>query len=358
MLASYLVYQQYYNFLNGHGNHIQSQQTPTHTNQDGTHSPPNGHYGGKAGEISPNNLPYFTGPFVGRVEEVQNITHNLLYSKNMVHIFGLPAVGKSTLAVHVGYEMTTRRFAVRYINIDETHIFILPHETEPIKAEDHFRTTSNALSEGIGDIALPLYSPTEKRYISTSTLGLIEWAKGLSNNTLLILDNCDSLLVKKMESFIEFLGTLNKASPFLLIVTTSRLKVTLLDRFMNYKLKPLSNQSAIELLQSFTITLNDSKTINDLVAGIPLALRIVGSLVSDTQPSGLIITKLKRNLIGTLTPGDIRPQKEKMRPVLQLSYNYLDTSNQECALYLSHFPGMKQDYKFSAKAILVIQMNA
>ena len=355
ILTSYL--HQHGNSLNGHGNRMESQQTP-----GSIHTPPNGgvnHFGGKASAISPNNLPYLTGPFVGRVEEMQTVTRNLLYSKNMVHIFGLPAVGKSTLAVHVGYKIATHRFAVRYINVDETHIFSLkwPHEDElwnSIKTEDHFQTSSDALSEIYGDITLPLYSDTEKKYISTSAQDLIEWAKGLSNDTLLILDNCDSLLVNRGKKFIELLDTLNKASPFLLIVTTSRLKITLLDRFKQYKLRPLNNQSSIELLQllSDTITLNDRETINGLVDGIPLALKIVGSLVSDEQPPSRIITQLKQNLIGTLTPEDVRPEREKMRPVLQLSYKYLNTSNQECALFLSHFPG-----SFSHEAALQILGN-
>ena len=83
------------------------------------------------------------------------------------------------------------------------------------------------------------------------------------------------------------------------------------------------------------MTLNDSRRVNGFVGGIPLALKIVGSLVSEMQ---LIIRELEQNLIDTLTPEDVRPETEKMRPVLELSFKYLDTSIHECALYLSHFP--------------------
>ena len=299
----------------------------------------------KTNEVAPNDLPHFPKPFIGRDKEVEHIVRLLPFAEHshtkMVHIFGLPAVGKSTLAVHVGYEMARRGIAVRYINADETHVF--KNHEHNIVTESHDQRTSSALSKRVSDIELFWYSHTNKKYVSTSPQGLIEWAKGLSNETILIIDNCDSILQSNatQKKFIESLGDLNMASRFLHIVTTGRLKISLLDGFKLYKLKPLDNESAIELLQSVSdaMTLNDSRTVNELVGGIPLALKIVGSLVSETHPSDLIVTKLKENLIETLTPEDVRPEREKLRPVLELSFKYLDTDSQECALYLSHFPG-------------------
>ena len=278
-----------------------------------------------------------------------------------MHIFGLPAVGKSTLAVHVGYEMASRGVAVRYINVDETHIF---KSHEHIVTENHDQRSSatsgrrssatSALTNRVSDIQLSWYSHTDKRYVSSSPEGLIQWAKGLSNDTILIIDNCDPLLQSNVtqKEFVRMFSDLNIASRFLRIVSTSRLKVRLLDGFKLYKLKPLDNESAIELLMSLSdvITPNDSRTVNGLVGGIPLALKIVGSLVSETELPNLIIRELNENLIKTLTPeGTGRLQTGKMRPVLELSFKYLDTDTQECALYLSHFPG-----SFSHEAALHI----
>ena len=69
-------------------------------------------------KIAPNDLPHLPGPFVGRDEDVNNVT-NILFSAHsvvqMVNIVGLPAVVKSTLAIHIGYEMASRVVAVRYI---------------------------------------------------------------------------------------------------------------------------------------------------------------------------------------------------------------------------------------------------
>lgn len=195
--------------------------------------------------------------------------------------------------------------------MDETLIFM---SDEHIVTKNYDERTTRALSKRISDIELSWYSHAEKRYVSTSPQGLIQWAKTLSNNTILILDNCDPLLQNNATSktFIEMLDHLNKASHFLRIVTTSHLKGRLLDGFKPYQLMPLDNESAIELLQSLSnVTLNDSRRVNGFVGGIPLALKIVGSLVSEMQPPELIIRELEQNLIDTLTPEDVRPETEK-----------------------------------------------
>jgi len=111
--------------------------------------------------------------------------------RKMAHIFGLPVVGKSTLAIYVGHEMAKYGVVIRYINMDETLIFINDEHTVTKHYDE--RTTS-ALSKRVSDIELSWYSHSEKRYVSTSPQGLIQWAKALSNNTILILDNCDPLL--------------------------------------------------------------------------------------------------------------------------------------------------------------------
>ena len=307
----------------------------------------------KTTQVAPNNLPYFAGPFVGRDNDLRNITYLLFHSlAKMLHIFGLPAVGKSTLVVHLGHKMVSRGVAVRYINMDDSHISKSSDISEPVQTVVNDWKASKELVVS-SNITLSWYSPSQKEFVSATTQALIEWAKGLSNTTLLILDNCDSLLkinTERKNSFLRVLDALSKASPYLHTVTTSRLKLTLLDA-KPYKLKPLDSEFAIELLQLSApiVTLNDSRTINELVDGIPLALKIVGSLVSITRPPNLIVKELQQNLIQTLTPEDIRPETQKIRPVLRLSFNYLYIDTQECALYLSNFPG-----SFSQEAALHI----
>lgn len=50
-------------------------------------------YSHKSSEVAPNNLPHLPGPFIGRDENVEDITHLLHFDKHshtkMAHIFGL-----------------------------------------------------------------------------------------------------------------------------------------------------------------------------------------------------------------------------------------------------------------------------
>ena len=126
----------------------------------------------KTSEVAPNNLPDLPGPFIGRGKDVENINHLLHFAEHshtkMVHIFGLPAVGKSTLAVHVGYEMARRGVVVRYINAEETHLF---RSHEHILIESHDLRSTRALSKRVSDIELSWYSHTEKKICFNLTTG-------------------------------------------------------------------------------------------------------------------------------------------------------------------------------------------
>ena len=79
----------------------------------------------RSGRIAENNLPHIPGPFVGRDSDLLNISHTLLHSRytniKTVGIYGPPAMGKSTLAIHVGYEMAMNGIQVRYINVNDAH---------------------------------------------------------------------------------------------------------------------------------------------------------------------------------------------------------------------------------------------
>ena len=106
-------------------------------------------YSQNARKIAPNDLPHLPGPFVGRDEDVNKVTNILLSTHSvvqMVNIVVLPAVGKSTLAIHIGYEMTSHGVAVQYLNLDETHIFKSLDESKSIIPEQHDKKPKEALA--------------------------------------------------------------------------------------------------------------------------------------------------------------------------------------------------------------------
>ena len=307
--------------------------------------------------IAPNNLPYVRGHFVGRDSELQEISHMLIHSTHsgvaMVSIYGAPAVGKSTLAIQVGHQLASHGIVVRYVNVNEAHhLFVGTSET--VNGEPSSSTTTNISSQstditlhstGPGSVlAIPWYSYTEKEYVLTSPRKLMEWAKALVNDTLLILDNCDDLLQRNKIQESKFKGmlrTLLEASNYLRIIVTSRAKLLLVGGFRSYPLKELDPTSAVHLLQlqSSLISNEEGKVIAELVGNNPLGLAIVAGLVNEKiRPPCSIIEDLKQRPIETLNRA-ILPESQQIVNVLQLSYKYLHGKLQMCSQYLSHFPG-------------------
>ena len=181
--------------------------------------------------LAPNNLSVLNGPFLGRDKDLNEISHLLIHPASsgvtMVNIYGAPAVGKSTLAIHIGYTLAAHGIAIRYIPAQDAH-YLLSDESTPQsptvtkKPKVNVRNSSE-LSVSYSDIVLSWYSLSEHRYVLASAQHLLEWAMGLKNDTLLILDNCDHFLQseKYEQTFKQALKDLHEASKYLRIIVTS-----------------------------------------------------------------------------------------------------------------------------------------
>ena len=296
---------------------------------------------------APNNLPYVCGPFVGRDSDLQEISHMLLPSSYSgvaaVNIYGAPGVGKSTLAIQVGHQLTSHGISVRYVNVHEArHLFEYggTSASESVGAKSSSaKDNHSADTMHNAGVAIPWYSDTDQKYVLLSSKMLVNWAKALESDTLLILDNCDDFLQRHKtlkDNFKELLRTLIKASKYLKLVVTSRAQLLMMvGGFHPYPLKELDPSSAVQLLQlqSKLISIEESKVIAELVGYNPLGL---AELVSaSVDPPRAIIDGLRENLLLTLN----RYQNQGIQEAFQLSYDYLDGRVQLCSRYLSHFPG-------------------
>ena len=300
----------------------------------------------------PNNLPHLRGPFVGRDSELLGISNMLLAGSAyadvaMVSIFGAPAVGKSTLAIQIGHVLANKGISVRYVNLNEAHHLFARHADASDKpTSTHSTDDTTDLIFHKAEVRIPWYSYTKKKYVLTSPKELIVWAKELTNDTVLILDNCDDVLQRNKtleNNFKEMLIELLKASKYLKMVTTSRAQMLIVGGFYPYQLKELDPSSAVTLLQlimrSNLITIDEGKVIAELVGNNPLALGIVAELINTkSSPPHAVIDELRKHLIQTLNQS-ILSNSQRIVTVLKLSYNYLDDRIQVCSHYLSHFPG-------------------
>ena len=256
--------------------------------------------------LAPNTLPVLYGPFLGRDKDLKEISHSLIHPASsgvtMVNIYGAPAVGKSTLAIHIGY------------TLDAHYLLSKPDESIPqsptvTKKPKINARNSSELSVSYSDIVLPWYSLSEHQYVLASAQHLLEWAMGLKNDTLLILDNCDRFLQSKKHEkiFKQALEDLHEASKHLRIIATSRMKFTILDGFKSWQLSNLDSTSAIELLQKESnsmLTARDSREIAELVGNNPLALIIAAHMIRENailKPQE-VIDELKNNPMKILSP--------------------------------------------------------
>ena len=165
------------------------------------------------------------------------------------------------------------------------------------------------------------------------------WASKLKVPTVLILDNCDELLHKFKDDFQNLVKKLVKQSRFLTVMLTAKHMTSFLGSFRNLTLMELPTDSAAEVLQKLSSTLNRTMALEiaGLVGSVPLALQVVGSLLTQVDPS-TIANDLRRNPIPTLSP-ELLPSTERVFTSLNISYHYLIPQHQRCGRLLANFPG-------------------
>ena len=313
------------------------------------------HHACPSNETAEHNLPYTyrREHFVGRNRNLEDISGMLINNTDvaMVNIFGAPAVGKSLLAIKVGHKLAQCGISVKYINVYEARYLFKSTSSEGVGGNTSTIKSANttdvlsSLNAGVAAYIPWRDSHTEEKYVLTSPQRLIKWAKALSNDTLLVLDNCDDLLQEKKyeKNFKEFLTKLLQASKHhLRIIVTSRMQVLSVDAHP-YPLKELDPGAAVKLLQLESKNINDEegKEIAMLVANNPLALVIFAKLVTakaGQKTTKALIGELNNRTIKTLSDKRF-PESQRIQNVLELSYNYLDDTVQLCSHYLSHFPG-------------------
>ena len=273
--------------------------------------------------------------FVGR-ELSKRLIIQEIYEQHppIISIVGPPGFGKSTLAIHIGHAMVADGFVVNYVDMSEV-------------------SSKQALAEKIlaGDAGIVAIKNiiVERLYV---------WARGLNYRTLLILDNCDVILhnTTDLQTVAE---KLLESSPRLKILITSRKTVLQLNQF-TYQLENLSSEASCTLLQSVTYHegLNSitCKSIASLTGNVPLALQVVGAILSDVNSPDVmtIVHKLERDIIPTLSPEDL-PVEKRVNASINLSYQYLTTELQNIGRYLANFPGSFDEE--AACGILILITN-
>jgi tetratricopeptide (TPR) repeat protein len=205
--------------------------------------------------------------FVGREQEIKTILQSL-NPNSRTFIVGIEAIGgmgKSTLAIEIGYQCIENDLFESVIWISAKESTLTLHGIEPVMAE------AKTLSDILITIGTNLGHPT------IGNLSITEQIKRAYNllskrTTLLILDNFESLSRNEQRDILDFL----RRSPITLkVVITSRERVS---EGQIIRLQGLSFEESSALLEwdaqqkNIHLTKDQSKYLVDLTGGLPLAL--------------------------------------------------------------------------------------
>ena len=184
---------------------------------------------------------------------------------------------------------------------------------------------------------------------------LKNWSKQIQSQMVFVLDNADSLLESEADRdlFLETLGAmrmLSKQNVAFVITSRKRFQHKSLP-WKEVNLSPLSPDEAKKLLISRvsrrgTQSEEFSKVeiIVKLCGCVPLALSIVGSLLSD-YPEERIVEHLEKEPMTILEDGD-----ESFQKAIMNSFDLLTKTEKDALIALSIFPG-SFDYN-AAEAVL------
>ena len=304
------------------------------------------------------DLPRLSGPFIGRDRLTSNITQWLHQDNVMIiAIFGPPAIGKSSLGIHIGHKLLNENYIVRYIDTSEHILFNerfsesdqqSPAVTHPLQlAVVHtwkfmlkmYDSTKPIVPFSDVDGILNLGSSAK----TTKWKKLREWAQSIVNKTLLLLDNCDSILVNndEREDFLKLLEDLIDLSQFnLKILVTSQVEIKLVDNFIPVHLEGLHPNDSVKLLNELVegygahFEGQDAERIAELVENFPLALKVVGSVLrKGGESSTKLVLELERELLKTVSDRD--QDKDNFTAIMDIAYSYLSSEIQNCSHYLS-----------------------
>ena len=191
--------------------------------------------------------------FVGRENDISMVV-SMMASAHIININGAPGIGKSALAIHVGYEMVRNGTSVRYIKMDEMASIFKKHTSSNERVR-HVVVKNSAQNQetksviDLGTVSLQIFwsdNPDEITYAENLRFvqELKKWSSGISCPTLLILDNCDDILNgSSRDDFVNLIYSLlnHDQSQFNLhVIVVSMEKLFLLNSFKHWTVKNLS----------------------------------------------------------------------------------------------------------------------
>ncbi|PFX29383.1 E3 ubiquitin-protein ligase DZIP3 [Stylophora pistillata] len=262
----------------------------------------------------------------GRSKEVEQILSAIQTKKAAaVLVTGGPGFGKTAVAIEVGHELAS--------NLNEDRIVLFC----PLRSK-----------ATIGEVATSMIltcSTSHSQPPAHPQHWLRNWSKQQQKKVFLILDNADDVLESDDQAaFVSILGDMRTLSNCKLtfVITTRKVFYDPNLPMEPVRLCPLSPDHAEELLLSkvcnsdVKLELNKTDELVQLCGCVPLALCIVGSLLSD-YPEDQLIKRLEEKPLDVLRQDE--SDTNSVEKAIDTSFNFLDKNEQKALVLLSVFPG-------------------
>ena len=267
-------------------------------------------------------FPDIQEPMFGRSQELQEVVEIIEGGTfPVVLITGGPGFGKTTLAIAVAHEL--------------------------VKSDDMRKVLFCRLlsKKTFHEVAIEMIHSCGKSYAQPPEYPdqwLKDWSRQIQMQVTFVLDNADDILESKQRSsFLDILREMTQLSKKkLTFVITSREQFKARDLLLKeVVLSSLSTDQAKEVLISRVSdkeigeNLSRTEEIVKLCGRVPLALCIVGSLLSDYTEERLV-NDLEKEPMKLLDDGN-----ESIERVIKTSFVLLSKDKQDALVLMSIFPG-------------------
>ena len=282
-------------------------------------------FGEKNTEEVLNSLPDEVLEVFGRSEEIEQVIKTIQTERvAAVVITGGPGFGKSTVAKKVAHRLAADQY----------------YKTKVLFCSLRAKTTVN-------DVATAMILSCNKNHSQppdNPQHWLLNWSKQQTENVTFVLDNADDVLESsERPKFISILREMRTLAQNVSFVVTSRrvfkdssLKIT------ETRLKPLLPEDSKDVLisqvkdRTILNTLSKTTELVELCGCVPLALCIVGSLLTDYKEDELIASLGQR-------PLEVLREDESddnsVEKAIKTSFDVLSKIEKEALVLMSAFPG-------------------